>query len=118
MSLVEGRLVIARVDAREHLPSLDRLVVVDRHLGDILGLIRTDRRIQLIPCSFAEHMRSVLAELAALSARRAATVLNERKVPTAAGGRWSAREASAPAAGTRCMITNAGVALSALPPLP
>jgi hypothetical protein len=31
-------------------------------------------------------MRPVLAELAVLSASRAATVLNERKVPTAAGG--------------------------------
>jgi hypothetical protein len=39
--------------------------------------------------TFAEQMRPILAELAALSANRAAAVLNERKVATAAGGRWS-----------------------------
>ena len=36
---------------------------------------------------FAEQMRPILAELAALSGNRAAAVLNERKVATAAGGR-------------------------------
>jgi DNA invertase Pin-like site-specific DNA recombinase len=42
--------------------------------------------------AFAERVRPVLAELAALSANRAAIVLNERKVPTAAGGRWSSNQ--------------------------
>jgi DNA invertase Pin-like site-specific DNA recombinase len=39
--------------------------------------------------AFAERMRPVLAELADLSANRTAAILNERRVPTAAGGRWS-----------------------------
>jgi DNA invertase Pin-like site-specific DNA recombinase len=42
--------------------------------------------------AFAEQMRPALAELATLSANRAATALNERKVPTAAGGRWSSTQ--------------------------
>jgi hypothetical protein len=42
--------------------------------------------------AFAEQMRPILAELAALSANRAAAVLNERKVATAAGGRWSSTQ--------------------------
>ena len=33
--LVECRLVIAWIDPREHRPSLDRLVVVDRSRGDV-----------------------------------------------------------------------------------
>jgi DNA invertase Pin-like site-specific DNA recombinase len=40
--------------------------------------------------AFAERMRPILAEMEALSANRAAAVLNERGLPTAAGGRWSA----------------------------
>jgi DNA invertase Pin-like site-specific DNA recombinase len=42
--------------------------------------------------AFAEQMRPILAGLAALSANRAAAVLNERKVATAAGGRWSSTQ--------------------------
>jgi DNA invertase Pin-like site-specific DNA recombinase len=42
--------------------------------------------------AFAEQMRPILAELAALSANRAAAVLNERKVATAAGGRWTSTQ--------------------------
>src|SRR5262245_1473900 len=38
--------------------------------------------------AFAERMRPVLAELANLSATRAAVELNARKIATAAGGRW------------------------------
>jgi DNA invertase Pin-like site-specific DNA recombinase len=37
---------------------------------------------------FAELMRPVLAELASLSATRAAAELNARKIATAAGGKW------------------------------
>jgi DNA invertase Pin-like site-specific DNA recombinase len=40
--------------------------------------------------AFAERMRPVMAELEALSANRAAVVLNERGIPTAAGGKWIA----------------------------
>jgi DNA invertase Pin-like site-specific DNA recombinase len=40
--------------------------------------------------AFAERMRPVMAELEALSANRAAAVLNERGIPTAAGGKWIA----------------------------
>jgi hypothetical protein len=40
--------------------------------------------------AFAEHMRPIMAELEAFSANRAAIILNERGVPTAAGGKWSA----------------------------
>jgi DNA invertase Pin-like site-specific DNA recombinase len=40
--------------------------------------------------AFAERMRPLLAEMEALSANRAAAVLNERGVPTAAGSKWSA----------------------------
>ena len=38
--------------------------------------------------AFAERMRPVLAELASLSATRAAAELNARKIATAAGGKW------------------------------
>jgi DNA invertase Pin-like site-specific DNA recombinase len=37
---------------------------------------------------FAERMRPVLAEMASLSATRAAAELNGRKIATAAGGKW------------------------------
>lgn len=40
----------------------------------------------------AEQLRPVLAELAGLSARKAATELNRRKVPTPAGGQWFATQ--------------------------
>jgi DNA invertase Pin-like site-specific DNA recombinase len=40
--------------------------------------------------AFAERMRSIMAELEPLSANRAAVVLNERGVPTAAGSKWTA----------------------------
>jgi DNA invertase Pin-like site-specific DNA recombinase len=36
----------------------------------------------------ADALRPVLAELAGMSARRAAAVLNERGIETPAGGRW------------------------------
>jgi hypothetical protein len=36
----------------------------------------------------AEDLRPVFAELAGLSTRRIAEVLNERKIPTPAGGAW------------------------------
>jgi hypothetical protein len=52
---------------------------------------RASDKTAAVATAFAERMRSVIAELAALSASRAAAVLNERKVPTAAGGRWSNR---------------------------
>jgi hypothetical protein len=39
--------------------------------------------------AFAEKMRPTLAELGALSAYKAAVVLNERGILTAAGGKWS-----------------------------
>jgi hypothetical protein len=42
--------------------------------------------------AFAEHMRPIFAELEALSANRAAIVLNERGVPSAAGRKWSASQ--------------------------
>jgi DNA invertase Pin-like site-specific DNA recombinase len=42
--------------------------------------------------AFAKRMRGILSELGPLSANRAAAVLNERKVPTAAGGRWSSTQ--------------------------
>jgi DNA invertase Pin-like site-specific DNA recombinase len=42
--------------------------------------------------AFAERMRPILAELAHHSANRAAIILNERGVPTAAGTRWSATQ--------------------------
>jgi DNA invertase Pin-like site-specific DNA recombinase len=42
--------------------------------------------------AFAERMRQILTELDSLSANRAAAVLNERKVPTAAGGEWSSTQ--------------------------
>jgi hypothetical protein len=38
--------------------------------------------------AFAKRMRSLMAELEDLSANRAAIVLNERGVPTAAGNKW------------------------------
>jgi DNA invertase Pin-like site-specific DNA recombinase len=42
--------------------------------------------------AFAETVRLVLAELGALSASRAAAVLNERGVLAAAGGQWTATQ--------------------------
>jgi DNA invertase Pin-like site-specific DNA recombinase len=42
--------------------------------------------------AFAETMRPILAELAHFSANRAAAILNERAVPTAAGGKWQATQ--------------------------
>jgi hypothetical protein len=36
----------------------------------------------------AERLRSVMFELAGLSANKAAAVLNERKMPAPLGGRW------------------------------
>jgi hypothetical protein len=42
MRLIERRLVISRVDPREHRPGLDRLVVVDGHLGDIARYLGAD----------------------------------------------------------------------------
>jgi hypothetical protein len=39
--------------------------------------------------AFAERMRPIMTELAAFSANRAAIILNERGVRSAAGGRWS-----------------------------
>jgi hypothetical protein len=40
--------------------------------------------------AFAQRMRPILAEMGAPSANRAAAVLNERGVPTAADSKWSA----------------------------
>jgi DNA invertase Pin-like site-specific DNA recombinase len=40
----------------------------------------------------AEQLRSVLAELAGLSANQAAAELNQRKVATPAGGQWFATQ--------------------------
>jgi DNA invertase Pin-like site-specific DNA recombinase len=40
--------------------------------------------------AFAEQMRPVMVELGVLSANRAAIILNERGIPTAAGSKWSA----------------------------
>jgi hypothetical protein len=39
--------------------------------------------------AFAERMRPILAEMEALSANKGAVILNERGVPTAAGGKWT-----------------------------
>jgi hypothetical protein len=38
--------------------------------------------------AFAERMRPIFAELEALTAYRAAVMLNKRGVPSARGGRW------------------------------
>jgi hypothetical protein len=38
--------------------------------------------------AFAERMRPVFAELEALTAYRAAIILNQRGIPSAAGRRW------------------------------
>jgi hypothetical protein len=61
--------------------------------------------------AFAEQMRPILAELAALSANRAAAVLNERKV--ASGGRSMVLDAGhqAAAAARQAMIPTASSAL-------
>jgi DNA invertase Pin-like site-specific DNA recombinase len=40
----------------------------------------------------AEQLRSIMAELAGLSANQAAAELNQRKVPTASGGQWFATQ--------------------------
>jgi hypothetical protein len=40
----------------------------------------------------AEQLRSVMAELAALSANQAAAELNRRQIATASGGRWFATQ--------------------------
>jgi DNA invertase Pin-like site-specific DNA recombinase len=40
----------------------------------------------------AEQLRSIMAELAGLSANQAAAELNRRKVPTASGGQWFATQ--------------------------
>jgi hypothetical protein len=40
--------------------------------------------------AFAERMRPILAEMGALSANRTAAALNERKITTAAGSKWTA----------------------------
>jgi hypothetical protein len=42
--------------------------------------------------AFAERMRPVFAELEALSANQAAIALNKRRVPSAAGRKWSASQ--------------------------
>jgi hypothetical protein len=42
--------------------------------------------------AFAERMRPIFAEMETLSAYRAAVILNERGVPTAAGSRWMAAQ--------------------------
>jgi len=47
-SLVKRSVVIAWIDARNHLPGLDRLVVVDRHFGDIARHFGADQdRVRL-----------------------------------------------------------------------
>src|SRR5262249_49000163 len=40
--------------------------------------------------AFAEQMRPILADLEGLSANRVAIILNERGIPSAAGGKWQA----------------------------
>jgi DNA invertase Pin-like site-specific DNA recombinase len=40
--------------------------------------------------AFAERMRPVLVEMEVFSANRAAAILNERGIPTAAGSKWTA----------------------------
>ena len=52
------------------------------------GWTAGSKRGQRKPDAFAERMRRVLAELASLSATRAAAELNTRKIVTAAGGKW------------------------------
>jgi hypothetical protein len=42
--------------------------------------------------AFAEHMRPIMAEMEALSATKAAAILNERGVPSAMGRKWSASQ--------------------------
>jgi hypothetical protein len=40
----------------------------------------------------AEQLRSIMAELAGLSANQTASELNQRKVPTASGSQWFATQ--------------------------
>jgi hypothetical protein len=42
--------------------------------------------------AFAEQMRPIMTELEAFSANKAAVILNERCVPSAAGRKWSAKQ--------------------------
>ena len=58
-----------------------------RKLG---GWTAGSERSQKDADAFAERMRPVLAELANMSATRAAAELNRRKIATAAGGKWYA----------------------------
>ena len=47
-------------------------------------------RFAAAAAAFAEQMRPILAEMEALPANRVATILNERGIPSAAGGKWQA----------------------------
>jgi hypothetical protein len=58
-SLVERRLVIARVDPRQHLAGLDLLIVVDRHLRDIARDVGTDQnRVRLHISIVSRHQKA------------------------------------------------------------
>jgi DNA invertase Pin-like site-specific DNA recombinase len=54
------------------------------------GLNAKGLETQAAAAERAEQLRPVFAELASLSARKAAVELNARKVPTPAGGKWHA----------------------------
>jgi len=54
------------------------------------GWTAGSKRSQREAAQMAERMRPVMAELADLSAHKAAAELNRRKIPTATGGQWYA----------------------------
>jgi DNA invertase Pin-like site-specific DNA recombinase len=64
------------------------LAVAKQRGARLGGWTAGSERSQREADAFAERMRPLLAELASLSATAAAHALNERKVATAAGGKW------------------------------
>ena len=67
--LIERGPQVAIVDPRQDLPSLDRLVVVDQHLGDVAGNPRRDDdRVGLDIGVVRRHLEP--ADLPVLHARR------------------------------------------------
>jgi hypothetical protein len=53
-----------------------------------MGHLRSQHRLIAGAVARAEQLRPIMEELSKLSARQAAAVLNERKVPATGGGRW------------------------------
>lgn len=66
----------------------DGLAVAKQRGQRLGGWTAGSKQAQRKADAFAERMRRVLAELASLSATRAAAELNARKIATAAGGKW------------------------------